>query len=245
MRAIFTFHSIDDERSLLSFSPKSLSALLNALKNKKIPVCDINTLMKPETKRGVALTFDDGMHSVIKNALPVLKDYGVNAHIFISTDSVNSKKWPTPTTGIPGFKMLGWGEIEKLHKYGIHIESHTKTHPDMRTLSSSCVEDECIGSDEIILERLGRLPEYFAYPFGYHNNSTRNFIRQRYRGGVTTELRMIGNNEDLATIPRLDSYYFRSDATINRLDSPAMNAYLYLRWKLRTWKGSHCLPESD
>ncbi len=246
MRAIFTFHSIDEKETLLSYSPKLLSVFLGELENKKIPVCDIVTLLKPETKCGVTLTFDDGMRSVIKNALPILQEYGVNAHVFITTGCVNSnKKWPEQGQGIPGFEMLDWDEIEKLHDSGIYIESHTKTHPDMRMLDISRIEDECMGADEIIFKRLDRSPEYFAYPFGYHNNCSRDFIRQHYKGGVTTELRMIENGGDHATIPRLDSYYFRSEGIINRLDSPAMNAYLYLRWKLRTWRGSHCLPDAE
>ena len=95
MRAILTFHSIDDTGSVVSCSPKNFARLLAALAERKIPVCDLETLLNPDTRRGVAITFDDGMRSVYRAALPVLSDYGASAHVFITTGAVgDNKTWP-------------------------------------------------------------------------------------------------------------------------------------------------------
>src|SRR5437763_8996597 len=73
MRAILTFHSIDDSGSVLSYSPNTFDKLLLALQRSAIPLLDLGTLLRPETKTGVALTFDDGMRSIFTEALPILR----------------------------------------------------------------------------------------------------------------------------------------------------------------------------
>src|SRR6516164_7287159 len=59
MRAILTFHSIDDSGSVLSYPPRTFERLLLALQHSGIPLLDLDTLLRAETKTGVALTFDD------------------------------------------------------------------------------------------------------------------------------------------------------------------------------------------
>ncbi len=105
------------------------------------------------------------------------------------------------------------------------------------------IAEECGKADEIIQSRLGRKPRYFAYPFGYHNRVSRDFLRDYYPASVTTELRKLGAGEDTAALPRLDSYYFRSRVGIRFLDSPAMHLYLTLRNKMRTLRGSQCVAD--
>ena len=76
MHAILTFHSIDEKDSVISYSPHYFSLLLQELVNLGIPVLDLDTLLQPGTTRGVAITFDDGMQSVHRNAMPVLQEHG-------------------------------------------------------------------------------------------------------------------------------------------------------------------------
>jgi len=59
MRAIFTFHSIDDKDSVISYRPKYFSMLLEQLAARNIPVLDLGMLLKSGTRKGVAITFDD------------------------------------------------------------------------------------------------------------------------------------------------------------------------------------------
>lgn len=242
MRAILTFHSIDDRGSVLSFSPRRFQLLLDSLAAKDIPILDLETLLRPDSPRGVALTFDDGMKSVYRNALPALVEHGVRAHLFVATAAMEQDRpWPRQASaGIPHFEMLNWNELEELHAAGIFIEGHTHSHPDMRSLSVTQMEDECSRADDSIERRLGRRPEYFAYPFGYHDREVRNFARQRYRGTVTTELRRLGDAEDTAALPRLDSYYLQSDIRIRHIDSWLLAGYLSARNLLRNIKGSQC-----
>src|SRR5262245_7903556 len=88
MRAILTFHSIDDTGSVLSYPPKTFDRLLIALQRSGIPLLDLNTLLLPQTRSGVALTFDDEMRSVFIEALPILKRHTAPAHVFLNKGCV-------------------------------------------------------------------------------------------------------------------------------------------------------------
>jgi peptidoglycan/xylan/chitin deacetylase (PgdA/CDA1 family) len=241
VRAILTFHSIDNRDSVLSYSPYYFSLLLESLEANNIPVCNLATLLDPHTRAGVAITFDDGMRSVLQNALPVLRDHGAQAHVFVATGAIDSNsRWPQGEPGIPTYEMLNWDELEQLQAAGVYIESHTHSHPDMRSLATTQIRDECDQADTLIKQRLGRRPRFFAYPFGYHNPQVRDFARVRYQGTVTTELRPLGQEEDCAALPRLDSYYLRSSWRIRHLDSVPVRSWLALRNVLRNLRGSQC-----
>jgi peptidoglycan/xylan/chitin deacetylase (PgdA/CDA1 family) len=82
MRAILTFHGMDDSGSVLSYPPKMFDRLLVALQRSGIPVLDLDTLLRQDTKTGVALTFDDGMRSLFSEGLPILRNHAAPAHCF-------------------------------------------------------------------------------------------------------------------------------------------------------------------
>ncbi len=246
MKAILTFHSIDDSGSVLSYPSTLFARLLHSLDRLGVPVVDLSELLAPNTHRGVSITFDDGMHSVLSNALPILKDFDVPAHLFLTTDAINNEEqWPEQPSAVPGFDMLDWSQIEQLHRSGVTIDAHTQTHPDMRKLSGTELVDECELANDEIEKKVGRRPEFFAYPFGYHHQKSRDVCRKLYRGSVTTELRKLSSEEDLAALPRLDSYYLQSSRMIDHIDSAPASIYLRIRWLLRTLRGTHCTASYD
>ena len=239
MRAILTFHSIDDSGSVLSFPPPTFARLLDALQRAELPICDLDTLLAPATKRGVALTFDDGMHSVFTHALPVLRDHAAPAHLFLTTSAVGgNNRWATQPAKAPQFDMLSWSELETLQQGGMMIESHTHNHPDLRDLDQARIAAECDEADRIIADRVGRRPRYFAYPYGHRNQRASDYVRKHYRASVTIELREVTDSEDSAALPRLDTYYLQSPWVFDRLDAAMPRAYLALRGALRRLRGS-------
>ncbi len=239
MRAIITFHGIDDSGTVLSYPPKLFAGLLDALHKSKLPVCDLDTLLSDDTRRGIALTFDDGMRSLFTSALPVIRDHAVPVHLFLTTGAVGgNNRWPTQPSSAPRFDMLNWKEIEDLQAAGVLVEAHTSSHPDLRKLPVEEIAGECNAADEIIEQRLGRRPQFFAYPYGYSDERVRNYMSEHYRASVTTELRVLGGNDSPAALPRLDSYYLRAPWVFRQLDSGVSRSYLLLRGLMRTLRGS-------
>ena len=239
MKAILTFHSIDTSGSVLSYPPKAFACLLDALGESGLAVLGLDELLREETKAGIAITFDDGMRSVFTDALPVLRDHAVRAHLYLTTCAIeNNNHWPGQPANAPVFDMLKWEEIERLHDAGVYIDSHTHNHPDMRTLNGSDMARECEMADSLIEKRLGRRPQYFAYPYGYISDGICSYIRNRYKGAVTTELRTLGSREDSAKLPRLDSYYLRNHWLHRNLDSSFSRMHLSFRRILRMLRSS-------
>jgi len=239
MKVIITFHSIDTSGSVLSYPPKAFAGLLDALGESNLPILGLDELLRAETKKGIAITFDDGMRSLYNEALPVLRDHAVPSHLYLTTSAVGkSNRWPTQPEAAPGFDMLTWDEIEQLHDSRVFIDSHTHNHPDMRKLDKGEMEQECEIADDLIEKRLGRRPQYFAYPYGYKNETVCNFARNRYKAVVTTELGTLGRHEDSAKLPRLDSYYLQANWLQRNLDSYVSRSYLSIRGWLRMLRGT-------
>ena len=239
MKAVITFHSIDDSGHVLSYPQSSLESLLAGLDRLSLPVLTFDDLLSDETPRGVALSFDDGMQSILTAAMPVLRDFDVPAHLFLTTSTVGQdRRGAGGGEKVSGFEMLSWGEIETLHQSGIRIESHTHSHPDLRELNTEEIETECEAADSVIASALGRRPQYFAYPFGYRNQLARDCVSNRYKAAFSTQLASLDQRQDPFDLPRIDSYYLKGSWIRKNLDSAAAQSYLSLRGSLRSFRGT-------
>jgi len=239
MKVIISFHSLDASGSVLSYTQDSFAALLRELESSALPVLTLDELLMHDTKRGVSITFDDGMQSVFTEALPILRDHKLSAHLFLTTSIVGAQnKWRGQPPQAPVFEMLNWDQLEQLHHGGVRIECHTHTHPDLRQLDIAAIEEECSMADAAIESAVGRLPQYFAYPYGYQNQRVREYIGGRYKAAMTTELGWLDGAVDKASLPRLDSYYLRGDWIRRNLDGAASRLYLSLRSRLRWIRGT-------
>ena len=232
MRAILTFHSIDPGDTILSFPQDALAQLLAGLSLAQIPILTLDALLQQATRRGVALTFDDGFQSVYTHALPVLRDHGAPAHLFLTTGFVGGDNCGRGHGG-SSLPMLDWRQVEALQAAGVRTESHTVNHRDLCTLTNTDIAAECDAADRVIMARLGHHPQYFAYPYGANDERVRAIMRSRYTAALTTVLRPLRRYEDAAALPRLDSYYLRAKWFHRNLDSHPARAYLTLRRVLR------------
>jgi peptidoglycan/xylan/chitin deacetylase (PgdA/CDA1 family) len=234
MRAVLTFHRIDDSPSPLSYRVQRFRALLQTLADGDIPVVDLPSLLDPGTNRGLALTFDDGHRSVHEVALPMLRQHAFPAHLFLTTGWLDGEMPPSMHRDA----ALTWDMVTRLHEAGVAIESHTRTHTDLRTLSDSAIEAECSSADEAIERRVGRRPRYFAYPYGCHDRRVTSRIGARYAAAFTTQMRVLSADDVAPRLPRLDAHYLRSPLVFRDLAGPLARGYIGLRRLLRILRGS-------
>lgn len=234
MKAILTFHSLDDRGSVLSFSPGKFERLVQGLLQQGIAICSLDELLAKRTGNAVALTFDDGMQSIHAAALPVLRDAAVPAHLYLTTGWVGrDNRWPTQPKSGPRMELLSWDQVQDCAEAGMLVESHTVNHPDLRALEEAQVELECERADEEIERRIGRRPEHFAYPYGYLSERVARVAGRRYRTCVTTELRSLHGRDRAERLPRLDSYYLQHEYLYSNPFSVGAQGYLKLRHLMR------------
>ena len=238
MKAIITFHSIDDERAILSYSPALFERLLDGLDRSGTPVLPLDALLDPATKRGVALTFDDGMRSVHRCALPIFRGRGLAAHMFLVAGAVEGgfADLRRPK-GAPEYDLMNWDEAGELQEAGFRIDAHTYSHPDLRQLPDDAVNEEFARADALIEARLGQAPQHFAYPFGFYDERIERLAGARYRTSVTKRLAYVGAGDRLSALPRLDSYYLRDERRIGDVFSATTRSYIHARGALRWLRG--------
>ncbi|HVR18194.1 MAG TPA: polysaccharide deacetylase family protein [Polyangiaceae bacterium] len=114
--------------------------------------------------KDLAITFDDGLKSVLSHAAPILAEYRVPWSAFVVSEwSEHGQGWPDGT-------FLNWNDVERLASLGAEIGSHSATHPDFKHLGLAQTQDELGVSRRMLKDRVGIETSSFAIPFGQSKN---------------------------------------------------------------------------
>jgi peptidoglycan/xylan/chitin deacetylase (PgdA/CDA1 family) len=232
MRAVLTYHSIDDSGSPISMPPATFERHAEWLASGVVRVAGLDELATLDDDRdAVALTFDDGFESVATYAAPVLRRHGLPATLFIVTGHVggNNAWGGRAAPGIPVMRLLDWPAITALVEKGWTLGAHSQTHPDLTKLAPADVRREIEGSLNEIEERTGVRPRCFAYPYGRVNESVAETASAVCERAYTTSMRVLAADDRRARLPRIDACYFRSSAWLERWGQPHWHAYMTCR----------------
>lgn len=139
-----------------------------------------NASLQPYTPTGfnapmVTLTFDDGYSDTYTNGLPLLQKYGFTSTQFIITDDVNTSGYMTNA------------QVKQLYKDGNEIASHTVTHDDMLTESSSQWTTELSKSKTQLQTWTGASVTNMAFPNGLYNKAITTDTQKYYTGARGVE----------------------------------------------------------
>jgi peptidoglycan/xylan/chitin deacetylase (PgdA/CDA1 family) len=132
--------------------------------------------VQPFRRPLVSVTLDDAYASGYSNVAPILAAHGVPATYYVVTGDI----------GVSG--RLSASNIQDLAAAGHEIASHTVTHPDLTTLSSTDLTYELSASRQALLD-LGFGPTLdFASPLGSYNGTTLTAIEGIYASHRTVDL---------------------------------------------------------
>lgn len=238
MRAILTYHSIDDSGSVISVPGSVFAQHVKWLRSGRVRVTSIPELLAlPPDADAVALTFDDGFCNFAVDAAPLL--HGLAVTLFVVTDHVGrSNEWGgRPARGIPTLPLLDWPALARLADSGVTLGAHSRTHPDFATISPAAIDDELDGCAEQLHRQTGVAPDLFAYPYGSVTPTAAAAVAARFRWACTAELRQLRGHEAMAELPRIDMYYFRRTGRLESWGSPGFHAHLAARRLLRGGRG--------
>lgn len=217
MKAILTYHSVDESGSVISIPEQAFRRHVRWLASGRVRVLPLDELIEaPDDADAVAITFDDGLESFGRIAAPLLRDHGLPSTLFVVTDAAGATNvWRGGAdAGIPTFGVLGWEELGRLAEHGVTIGAHTCNHPNLALVDPAVGEDEIVESRSRLVRELGIDVTTFAYPYGAVNDAARDVVAREFRYGVTTRFATLAPSDDRALLPRLDSYYFRAPGTL-------------------------------
>jgi peptidoglycan/xylan/chitin deacetylase (PgdA/CDA1 family) len=119
-----------------------------------VPGHEAPVLTRVETTDPVVfLTIDDGV-TRSPEALAEFRRLGIPASLFLVDGPIQA--------GADWFRRLP----------GTLVESHSRTHPDFRTLPESAQRDQICGNADVIEETFGRRPVLFRPPYGSYDQAT-------------------------------------------------------------------------
>lgn len=177
-RATFLcYHSIAAEGPrYLTISADLFERQLACLRRKGIRSGGLRSLAEAAGGRldqaSAFLTFDDGFRDNFETALPLLREYGFGAFVFVLpplVDSGGELGWAEVAADLRRYpatmRSVTWANLEEMKEGGFEVGSHTLTHPHLAALDRSALRDELWESRARIKERLGSC-DTLAYPFG-------------------------------------------------------------------------------
>ena len=240
---ILTYHSLDSSGSVISTSPEKFRRQMKNLSDasfKVVKLRDLVTRIRENRElpaKSVAITFDDGFQSVYDVALPVLKDYGYPATVFLVTSFCGkNNRWKGQPDNIPSFNLLPWNQIANMKDQGIEFGVHTATHPDLTKLTGSQVSEEIIGARQVLQEQTGEREIAFAYPYGKKSSEASDLVNSNFYAACSTEMDFAGSYSDVHFLPRIDMYYFSDNDLFSSIGTSSFDRFVRLRKSLRRFK---------
>lgn len=190
----------DKYRFDLSVTPANLESQLKYLKDNGFTTISLGDVYdhlskgRSLPKKPVVLTFDDGHRNAYTNAFPLLKKYRMTDTFFIVTDFINYKD--------PEY--ITWDMAKEMARAGMSIESHSRTHKDMRKRSNAFLVWEILGPIEQITAYTGKKPDFFCYPGGQYDQRVIDVLRSAGTlAAVTTQPGSTFTLANALTWPRL------------------------------------------
>lgn len=203
--SVFVYHRFGDSRySSTNIEIPVFKQQLEYLKQNNYVVLPLGEIVD-RLKRGeelpdkcVALTVDDGYLTFLTGAIPLLKQYGFPATLFVNTDSVG------------GNSYLSWAQLRQLHQDGVEIGNHSASHPyfvsnevnEPLTWYANSFADITKAS-EAFSDHLGFKPQLFAYPYGEYSPQLEQLVEGLgFKAAVAQQSGAMTNGLSFYSLPR-------------------------------------------
>lgn len=188
---IFCYHRLVDKIRAPGTEIKTpdFEAQMQMLKDKGITVISLQDYLawrrgeKNIPPRCAVITFDDGWKSQYEVAWPILKKFNYPVTLFIYTEGVRGGHFG-------GGEAMTWEMLAEMRDAGADIEAHSATHQDLRKGYDSIakkkttgeeyekwLQNEVVGSKQLLEQRLGIKVNSFAVPFGNYNDHVKEVAR--------------------------------------------------------------------
>ena len=136
-------------------------------------------------EKPILITFDDGYEGVYTYAFSILKEFKINATIFLITSCLGDSSHKYKNEWSNGDRPLAYHLTiemvkEMLSSDLISIGCHSHSHKYFKTISTNEIENEIATSQQLIKDKLNLVNTIFSYPGGYigDKENTYNILRK-------------------------------------------------------------------
>ena len=207
---VLCYHRFEDKpKDSLAIKPADFEAQMQALKDGGVTVISMEDFLawrrgeKGIPEKAAIISIDDGYLSGYNVAWPILKKFGYPFTMFIYTDYIKGE----PKSG---GQSMSWDQLAEMRDAGVDIEGHTVSHSSLNARKGKTDEEylawlksEIVGSKELLEKNLGIQIKAFAYPYGLHNQTVRDVVKQAgYEAAFTVWGRRIAYGADPMIIGR-------------------------------------------
>lgn len=234
---VLTYHSISDAAGPTSISRDVFAMQMQVLADlgKESATLgefvDWHTGANGDSNNKVLITFDDAFEDFAEVAVPILQRHDFTALMFVPTQRLgHPEAWNGAND--PARPLMGWDTVKALSKAGIEFGGHSRTHTDLTKLPAKELETEIAGCAKDLSEKIGKLVEGFAAPYGRVSPEVVETIGKYYRAAFGTRLAIAERGADRFDVPRIDMHYFRDAEYWENFVQGARN-YFRLRQALR------------
>ncbi len=232
---ILTFHSLDDQRSVISFSPGLFRRGMARLHEKGYRTLGLLEGVLALRAHGavpehsIVITFDDGYRSVYSDAFPILREFEMCATVFVTVGETTNPRGADRLPPLCDRPMLSWGEMREMQKCGFTFGSHTLTHPDLTQLSEDCLRLEICRSKTILEQGLDSAVTFFAYPYGRYDSRSYALVQRYFACACSDKLGLACANSDALALERVEAYYLRTERLFDLMLSAHFSWYIAAR----------------
>ncbi|AEY00402.1 hypothetical protein GU3_03225 [Oceanimonas sp. GK1] len=166
-------------------------------------------------KKYIIITVDDGYKDNYELLFPLLKKYGFKAVIYAVTgETFNRWDVENPDNPEKAVELMTPAQIKEMADSGlVEFGGHTLTHPKLDRLDRDQQRSEIADNKAQLEQLLGHRLHSFAYPFGIHNNDSKQLAEELgYPFAVATNSGPLAMHEDpyqirrIAIFPRTDVF---------------------------------------
>lgn len=175
---ILTYHSLDDSGSRMSVRPPDFERQVDWIGRSGRTFTNVSSLIDGTAPPGaVALTFDDGISSVMDVALPLLACRDLRATIFpISSRLSMRTRWQDGSGALPSFRTVSEEDLRTLASRGWEIGSHTVDHACLVGADPAEIVASLIRSQRDLELMTGTRVRGLAYPNGCNSAHVRRAV---------------------------------------------------------------------
>lgn len=237
---IVTYHAVASPASPVCCPPEQLDADLSSLRAGGFSFVSLDDCAdwiagrRELPERSAAITFDDAYESVISGGLPVLKQHGVPATVFVIGSRLGGdNQWPGQWSSIPRMPLADRAALGVWSAAGMSIGSHSWSHAVLPELTAARLSDEIDGSATRLEDALGVPVRHFAFPYGFRGAREVAAARTRYATAVNASPRVVHRGDDAHDLHRLDCHDLRLASRMKWFDPGTLDRYLSARRTLR------------